>query len=83
MAKKDVKIRYEFEQEPVEGTPINAAFGTGCYTPCAHFPNIKVGSLSCSRCEFHGGKEAFAVATGGSDAFGCTSEHRNIYCKKE
>ena len=75
-------IQYDFEQKPVEGTPINAAFGGQCHTQCPHQPKIKVGSLSCERCEHFGGREAFAVATGYSSHYGGTSEHRKIYCKK-
>ena len=75
-------ITYRTEQEPVEGKPILAAFGLECRTHCEHFPKIKVGSLSCDRCEFHGGKEAFATSTGCSQRYGGTSEHGNIYCKK-
>lgn len=80
---KGQKIVYCLEQEPVEGEPILASFGDSCcHTPCKHFPDIKVGSLSCSRCEFYGGREAFAISTGNESLFGGASEHRNIYCKK-
>ena len=87
--KQGDKIKYTFEQEPTEGTPILAAFGSACYTSCPHGingdigRNIMVGSLSCDRCEHFGGKDQFAVATGGTNQYGGTSEHRNIYCKKE
>ena len=85
--KKGDTIRYTFDDEPTEGTPIEASFSNGqCLSKC---PNDKsparlatrVGSLSCLRCGYYAGSSPIATATGGDERYGGTTHTRKIYCK--
>ena len=73
-------IRYHYEEDPTEGTPIEAEFsGAQCLTVCK-VKDVKVGSLSCSRCEHYVGNAGLAEKVG-DGRYGGVSHKRKIWCK--
>lgn len=76
-------LRYHYDGEPTEGTPIVAEFSDAqCLTQCKHREFTKVGSLSCSTCDYYAGCSEHGEVINAKGSFGCVTHTQKIYCKK-
>ena len=52
-------------------------------TMCPYRAPIRVGSLSCMRCDSYAGKQNYGINTGGTNQFGGIDHTHEIYCKEK